>query len=104
MNFTEVVFLIQFIIVLIIALAKLLNISRKGELWDIPLSVVLLIAFCFAWGVGLLTTIYTIDTFYVILFKLEAWLLPLVIILFFAEIIFKINFTQDAQPYYSNRN
>lgn len=104
MNFTEAVFLIQFAIVVLIALGKLLNVSRKGEMWGWEISTVMLIGFAFTWGVGFITTIYSVNALYSTLFTLESWVLPFVIILFFAEVIFNIKINPRTQPYYSNRN
>lgn len=92
MDFYEVIFLLQFLTVLIIATLKLFNVLSNGSFYDVRVCILTVIGFYFFFLVGLIC-ILTNPTYahiYASLFTLESWLAALFMLLFLIEIIFII--------------
>lgn len=90
MEFLEVMFMLQFIVVMLLFLFKLFNVFTGSRFTNINVSVITLIGFIIAWGTGLIVVLHDIgaNLAFNSLFKLEAWLFALYFIFFLVELFF----------------
>jgi uncharacterized membrane protein YbhN (UPF0104 family) len=105
MNFFDVLFISQFIILLLLAGAKLFNLLNKTEKFNIKWSFIILIGIVICYFVGFQVVLFTeyvskLDLIYVQLFRLEMLLLLLSIIFFIVEVIMtiKVSLPKEIQP------
>ena len=88
MNIYEVLFLIQFFVIIVLILIKTNNLLHLGETYDLKMAILLFVGFILAWGVSFVVSMLSYQTIiYSVLFKLETWLLLLNLGFLLAELI-----------------
>jgi hypothetical protein len=110
-QFIEVLFILQFLIVLAISFYKLYNIISVGQAYNTKISFLLFIGFCITWGVGFMTVMFnsytlTSDLLFIQLFGLENLLFGLNLLFFIIELIMlfaKVG-SSPVRPYNAMQN
>lgn len=102
MSLYSSLFIFQFLVVILITLVKFYNIlsgNKKAEEgktfpYDIKISFILFAATLVLYGVGLMISIYMYDEYlYIILFQIERFILPVNILFFIIELIYRLKDT-----------
>lgn len=87
MNINEILFLMQFLIVMGITAAKIYNLFKIGTLYSLRMSFILMATFFTFYFIGLVITLtdYSYSS-YSILFLLESYVIPAQILFLIAEL------------------
>jgi len=85
MNTLSVFFMLQFVVFIIITLYKVYNLMSNWEVYDLKMGFILFLSIALCFGVGLVTSILSVDTvLFFSLISLETWFfLPHVFFLVF---------------------
>jgi len=87
MNIYEIMFLLQFLVIMGLLLAKLYNVMSKGEKFDLKISFIMFIAYFLFYLVGLIVFLANPEEIiYISLFTLESWLIILNVLFFIIEL------------------
>jgi hypothetical protein len=102
-NLQEIFFLIQFALFMTLFLYKLYSIMTAAEKTEFPLIMITFILSIITYAVGFVVTLLSVDNLYMsMLLKLQTWMLPLMIIFLFSEIVLKLRSKgvgQTRKPY-----
>lgn len=95
-NINDMIYIIQFLILIGIFFYQMYNLMNKGTKYDIKISVILISSITIAWGMGLFVVLLeTSKAIYSVLFQLESLLFVLSWLFFFFELIFLVVQTTD---------
>lgn len=102
----EVIFAIQFLVVISITFLKLYNVMSAGKFYDLKMSFLLFIGLVIFWGVGMVTVSIdatTITEFDELLpsslFQIESWLLSINLIFLFVELFLAYGVRKPIDSY-----
>lgn len=89
-NINDMIYIMQFLVLIGIFLYQMFNLMHKGKLYDIRIGFILIISLTIAWGMGLVVVLLeTSKATYAVLFQLESTFFVLAWLFFFFEVIFK---------------
>jgi hypothetical protein len=92
------IFLLQFLLVFIIIIAKLLNLMSAGKLYEFKYSILGFAMYFFFWGIGLIITIIEYDSvIYSAIQQLETYFILLNVVFFLGELFFLMSDTDTKQ-------
>ena len=106
MNIADTIFIISFIIMIGITLAKVMNMISSNTLYDWKISVGLLIAYLFSWFLGLQSVLSNpTQTYYLGLWDMAGLLLIANFFIFVIELFLLLSQLagKPTEAYYSNR-
>ncbi len=97
-NINDMLFIIQFLILIGIFLYQMFNLMHKDQLYDIRLSFILIISITIAWGLGLFVVLLeTSKATYAVVFQLESMFFILSWLFFFFDIIFSLKSATETE-------